>query len=256
MFRADPREIADIFWMLNESEGDVKRLRSTWSDETQAIIERSRPRHIRIDDLWYDAALQLSGLIYVPKPVSSVAHYSMDPRALAAVRKEVRVRSALVASGERVFEILRRTYREPLLACSAHPPPHLAPLIDRPRPGCRVTFGLDGVSGRRGRPIDGAFGVMLTPLRGPGSAAHLTLAAVAAHARERTQLDVSRWLDRLGSRVCAGQATPGEFDVAAEVRRQATALVYGEQGALHAYRAAGVRVPERVRRAARMRLSA
>jgi hypothetical protein len=238
MFRASTSVVSDLTWFFNESEGAIKGLRSTWSDVV-LVKQAEPPAHIRIGEHWYDRSLQLSGRVYVPKEQHHQASYEMSGRALAAARREAPILSALQFAGPDVFEALRHRFREKLLVCRQHVPDHLVPFVDRWRAGCRIPFGLEGQSGRRGSEFEGCLGVMLNPLRGCGAVAHLTQAARAAYAKDRlrlrVRLDVAGWVDRLGGRICQGEASEDEQALGRELRRQAEALVYGEGGALDRY---------------------
>jgi hypothetical protein len=117
-----------------------------------------------------------------------------------------------------------------------------------PLPAAWVCFGIAGANGRRDRPsIDGIAVVARELPRGCGNVAHLTEAAQAAHAQARTQRDLVRWLDALGSKADRGKLSPAESALVREIRRQAEALV---SRALARFLRAFPRVPEQVRRRA------
>ncbi len=236
-FRASAQVISDLSWFFNDSLAAIAGLRSTWNDIVE--VKTSAPPSVLISGHWYDAPPLRCGPVYVPKQEHHQATYEMSGRALAAARRESPILSALQFAGSDVFEALRHRFREKLLVCRQHVPDHLVPFVDRWRPGCRIPFGLEGSTGRRGNEFEGCLGVMLNPLRGCGGAAHLTQTARAAFARDRlrlrVRLDVAGWVDRLGGRICQGEASEDEVVLGRELRRQAEALVYGEGGALDRY---------------------
>jgi len=115
----------------------------------------------------------------------------------------------------------------------------------------RIPFGLSGQAARRGRPINGAIGIRLNPARGPGNLAHLTPAAIEAWGRARSTLSAPAWVDRLGIRLGPdGGCTAAERELGRRIVEQCELL---EETAIARYRSAILRVPERVRRAARSR---
>lgn len=249
-FRASARVVSDLSWFFNDSEGAIKGLRSTWSDVVAVKQSESPGRlfvwlRVKAGEGWrmvrqdVDAAPLRCGPVYVPKEEHYQALHELDGAALWAAEREAPILSALRAAGPDAFEVLRHRWREKLLVCREHVPEHLWPFIDWDRKGCRIPFGLEGSTGRRGNEFEGCFGVMLNPLRGCGAAAHLTPAARAAYAKDRlrlrVRLDVAAWVDRLGGRICQGEAEADELALGREVRRQAEALVYGEGGSLDRY---------------------
>lgn len=254
------RDASDLSWLFLEADSQIENLPSNWLD-TAALYGGAPPTRVTVfnkvrvgPNEWrtvpqtVDAAPLRCGPIYVPHEHRSWT-YDFDRHSMAAVRRAAPILDALRRVGPDVREVLRLCFREKLLVCREHVPKHLIPLIDPSTHGCRVPFGIDGASARRDRPMDGCLGVMLTPLRGAGAAAHLTGAARAAYAsdrlRLRQRLSPSAWTDRLGGLACSGNATPGQLELVREIRRQDVALLSGDHGAMAQYHSAFV--PARAR---------
>lgn len=231
------REVADLERFFNDCDGEIRRdvrsLQSGFELEMEARSRRARHRPRVISSgghiVCVDNGLRC-GPIYVGQGDDghAIEARGPDPHALAAVRFESRVRAALRNAGEEIATILRLRFREVL-------------------PPSRIQFGLYGASAPRGRPIAGAIGVRLHPVRGPGNLAHLTDAARAAYGATRTRRDLPAWVDALGRKLAQPHVTQQERALGKAIAQQCELL---ELAALAAYKKAQVRVPPRVVRAA------
>jgi hypothetical protein len=229
---------AELEWLFNEAPAAVGGLRSTFRDGVEVL--RGRPPGFVIDGLWYPGELRLSGKIHVGSTHMQEASYEIEDSFLAAAARERRLWAAVVVAA----------WEAHWVPAPAVPPLHVLRLRFREViPAERRVFGLPGFAALGARPLDR---VRHVAARGPGILAHLTLAAAQAWGRERTQLELARWVDRLGSRLAAGKAaTPGERELGGAIRAECALL---EDRALVAFERARQRVPERVRRAALARL--
>jgi hypothetical protein len=216
ILRVEPRDEADLLWVFNDAEGELKAMRSTWPQET-------RPQYERIQ--------RAQGLRCGPVHVGSGSHSSQarepDPSALYAAQRERRIWRFLIGAGPEAFEVLRLRYREPLREC-------------------RVVFGYTEPPPRRGRKVVSSIGAPRIALRGNGTLAHLTPSAHAAYDAARTTLALERWMDRLGNRLRSGSASVADRDLQRAVLREAEALLLRAYGR---YRRGSGRLPEAVLRA-------
>jgi hypothetical protein len=252
MLRVDPRDESDLLWFFNDAEGEIKGLESTHNAAVAQLIARANckdapPFRYRQETergpVWHatENVGFVCGRVYVPNETAhAAAAHALDGRALAAVRKEARIRGALVWAGDGARGVLRLRYLKGF------------------RP-CRLPFGYSGGFDPY-RPVERGshlsyeetVELRLRAMHGVGSVAHLTDVAQVAHGRARTTVGLERWTDRLGQKLASGGASAVERGMQGEFRHQAEQLVLA---AYKEYRRArgGGRVPELVRRRAAAR---
>lgn len=232
------RDVSDLEWYFNDCEGAIKRdvrsLQSGFEAEMDARSKLSRHRVFSVEDGRGRFLVRGTELACGCGAHSTGSHEGArlpehpddsDP-ILFAVARERRVSGALDRAGPLVALALRLRFREVL-------------------PECREPFGVVGGTVRRARTL--AMNGIRKPLRrGQGNLAHLTEIAAAAHDGDRTRLDLSRWVDRLGNRLREGHLPPGVRALGRAIAHECEIL---EHRCLGAYHAARERVPERVRRA-------
>lgn len=218
MQRIHPSDEADLLWLWTEAEGEMKGICSTWPREARARAEGTAERDV------------MRNYVHVPSSRPTVQPHGMDGRALAAARREKRIRRALTEAGPDAELVLRLRFSE------------LRP--------CRAPFGIGAATARRDRPARLDVGVPVIVPRGPGSVAHLTAAAALAWKAARTTLGVERWVDQLGRELAAGRASDDDRALQRVIGRESEALVLDRY---KLYRRGLVRVPELVRRRASAR---
>jgi hypothetical protein len=232
MLRAYPQTVDELTWYYEQAPSEVGPLKSTWPAEVRAAAERAAGRDDR------------PHLVHVPSGQPSCTAPEPNWHAIAAAGRERRIRAALAGADH-------AARRDPRWTCPAPPSEVLRLRFRELVLPARVPFGLSGQASRRGRPINAAIGIRLNPARGPGSIAHLAPAALEAWGRSRSRLSAPVWVDRLGIRLGPdGGCTAAERELSKVITQQCELL---EAQAVTQYRTAIVRVPERVRRAARER---
>lgn len=219
--RIDPRDEADLLWLWNDCEGELKRIPSMH----QALERRAHFKPIERDqvvDVWNELGQRIGhygglrgGPIYVGT-VKPGGRPKLDPfaslagaRAVAAATKERRMHEALELAGPGAREVLRLRFREIL-------------------PAARIPFGVVGGADPKASGALTLIAVRRTLLRGAGSAAHLTRAAIDAHAtavKFGVNLAIGAWVDRLGLTLQRGRATPAERLLGRAIAREVHKLV-------------------------------
>jgi hypothetical protein len=232
MLRAYPQTVSELSWYFEQAPSEVGPLKSTWPAEVRAAAERAGARDDR------------PHLVHVPSSQPSSVAPEPNWHAIAAAGRERRIRAALAGADH-------AARRDPRWICPAPPSEVLRLRFRELVLPARVPFGLSGQAARRGRPINAAIGIRLNPARGPGNLAHLVPAELDAWKAARTRRGIASWTDQLGIRLGPdGGCTAAERELGKVIAQQCELL---EAQAIAQYRNAIVRVPERVRRAARER---
>jgi len=235
MLRAYPQTVAELSWYYEQAPSEVGPLKSTWPAEVRAAAERWGAHNNPPDE-------NRSHPVHVPASQPSCTAPEENWHAIAAAGRERRIRAALAGANH-------AARRDPRWTCPAPPSWVLRLRFRELVLPARVPFGLSGQAARRGRPINAAIGIRLNPARGPGNLAHLVPAALDAWKAARTRRGIASWTDQLGIRLGPdGGCTAAERDLSRVIAQQCELL---EAQAIAQYRTAIVRVPERVRRAAR-----
>jgi hypothetical protein len=236
--RIDPRDESALLWFFNERQGDIGRdVRSAqpgWEAALEARAKMQRHRFFVAKD---DRGLVFCGGTDL-RCGCTVHRHGIENE--SAPDEPETDRSALESErqiGDRLWaaDILAPTMVPPW-SCLTTPSGVLALRFHDVLPIWRIPFGLEGLAGRTGAPQGRKLGLMAvakTRLRGAGSVAHLTPAAISAHAAALLHGfhgGAATYVDRLGGHLrpregCKLTSTEAERMLGRQIARESLALV-------------------------------